>query len=296
MNSEIHTLGIVHDRTGEPPAGAAPSFASLQQSATLEFHATLQLLAERARFLTGAAGVAIALEQEGQFVYIAATGSMVPEIGATADITKYPLRKCIKTGEPVRLPLESSGQGSHPALAVAVLRNDVLRKEKIAGFFELTPDTSAFEDSDVEAVSRLGAMVATALDHLDAAEETARLIRSAQPEAPKAPATPLLWHAPEMAASGSAAPQGSPADFTADIHACTACGFPVSGVRTLCVECESHSGDPSFDPKSALQSHQRPGAELFATAKEETWISTHGYTIASLLVSALAIAIVYWLR
>jgi hypothetical protein len=35
---------------------------------------------------------------------------------------------------------------------------------------------------------------------------------------------------------------------------------------------------------------------LFAKQKEESWISAHGYTIASVLVSALAVAIIYWLR
>jgi hypothetical protein len=36
---------------------------------------------------------------------------------------------------------------------------------------------------------------------------------------------------------------------------------------------------------------------LTARQKEdESWFSAHGYTIASLLVSALVFAIIYWLR
>jgi hypothetical protein len=36
---------------------------------------------------------------------------------------------------------------------------------------------------------------------------------------------------------------------------------------------------------------------LSARQKEdESWLSTHGYTVASLLVSALVFAIIYWLR
>src|SRR5258705_10728883 len=108
MNLEAPTRVALASDPSEPVTGSdTPAFASLQHSAALEFHATLQLLAERARFLTGAAGVAVALDQAGQFVYSAATGSLVPEIGSTADVTKYPLRKCIKTGEPVRLPIEA---------------------------------------------------------------------------------------------------------------------------------------------------------------------------------------------
>src|SRR5581483_7646846 len=42
----------------------------------------LQLVAERAQALTGADGVAVALVQEGEIVCRAATGTIVPDIGA----------------------------------------------------------------------------------------------------------------------------------------------------------------------------------------------------------------------
>jgi hypothetical protein len=135
-------------------------------------------------------------------------------------------------------------------------------------------------------------MVSTALDHLEAAEHSATLIRERKPEEPAAPAGPVLWHAPETAASESA-PEKNPQPLApADVRACTTCGFPVSGVRTLCVDCESRREDPRNDP----QHDSTPPAELFALGKEESWISAHGYTIASVLVSALAMAIIYWLR
>jgi hypothetical protein len=35
---------------------------------------------------------------------------------------------------------------------------------------------------------------------------------------------------------------------------------------------------------------------LNAREKEESWFSAHGYTIASLVVSALVAAIIYWLH
>jgi len=50
----------------------------------------------------------------------------------------------------------------------------------------------------------------------------------------------------------------------------------------LCVECE-----------------QKPGAapaELFSDQKQESWLPEHGYTIASIIVSALAILVILWLR
>ena len=70
-------------------------------------HPALQLLAERARFLTGAAGVAVALEQDQQIVYTAATGSLVAEIGAIADIARYPPRVWVtraRSGMPLPAP------------------------------------------------------------------------------------------------------------------------------------------------------------------------------------------------
>jgi len=66
---------------------------------------------------------------------------------------------------------------------------------------------------------------------------------------------------------------------------CAACGFPVSPGRNLCVECEQKSETPVAAP-----------AELFSTQNQESWISEHGYTVASLIVSAVAAAIIFWFR
>ncbi len=271
----------VGDLIGESGADSgAPVFLSLRQSTALEFHASVQLLAERARFLTAAAGVAVALEQDGQFVYCAAAGSLVPEIGATADITGYPLGLGIK-----RLSIEVSGKSSH--LVVPLFRD-----EKVVGFFELAPGVCTLEDADVETVIRLSAMVSTALEHRDAAEHTENLIGEAKLEDPAVPPGPILWHAPEPSSSDPSPPENSELPAPADVHACTACGFPVSGVRTLCLDCEKHRDDPKNDPKADAN----PPAEMFAIAKQESWIDAHGYTIASLLVTALAAAIIFWLR
>jgi hypothetical protein len=51
------------------------------------------------------------------------------------------------------------------------------------------------------------------------------------------------------------------------------------------VECEQKSDIPVSTPP-----------ELFSTQNQENWISEHGYTVASLIVSALAAAIILWLR
>ncbi len=287
MNAEAKTEAA-SSPIGEPGVESGPPvFLSLKQGAELEFHASVQLLAERARFVTGAASAAVALEQGGQFVYCAASGSPAPELGVTADVTRYPLRKCIKTGQAVRLPRNESG--SHSALAIPVLRD-----EKVVGFFEVVPGAIAFEDAEVAAIARLSAMVSTALDHLDAAEHTESLIRREErkPEVLAAPAGPVLWHAPEPTASELVLAKNPQSPTPTDVRTCSACGFPVSGVRTLCLDCETHQDDSQPIPTT----DQKPAVELFAVQKQESWISAHGYTIASLLVTALAAAIILWLR
>jgi len=302
MNAET-TIEAVSDLAGRfGPDSGAPLFGSLRQLAALEFHASVQLLAERARFLTGAAGVAVALDQDGQFIYCAASGSLVPRIGATADVTRYPLRKCVKTGQAVLLPCDSlSAETSAERSPLSV---PLFREEKVAGFFELAPGACAFEDADIEAVARLSAMVSTALDHRDAAEHSEGLIADAKIHCPvespvhapdksqAATPSPILWHAPEPGPSETTPVAEVQAPVPADVHACTACGFPVSGRRTLCLDCEKHQDDPGSD----LKLDANPLPEMFATEPHESWISAHGYTIASLLVSALAVAIIYWLR
>ena len=260
-------------------------FLSFRQSAELEFQASVQLLAERARFLTAADGVAVALKQGEQFVYCAATGDAAPETGTTADITRHPLGECIQTARPARLRVErisddarddAAGESSH--LAVPVLRDG-----KVVGFFELLPGACAFEYSDLATATRLSAMVGTALDLLHAAEHTEGLIQ--QSNNISAPASRVLWHAPE----GAPQPVRDPLPHApADAHPCTACGFPISGVRTRCVDCDAHWDEPKPGPV--------PLSQLFKVEKQESWIEAHGYTLATLLVSVLAAAIIYWLR
>jgi hypothetical protein len=283
MNIEAQTEAL-SDVIGRPALESGiPAFVSLRQSAALEFHASVQLLAERARFLTGAVGVALALNQDGQLVYCAAVGSMVPEIGATANVPPQSQEKA------ERLSIQISTGESHVAVPV-------LRDGTVEGFFELVPGASAFEDTDLEAITRLSAMVGTALEHRDAAEQTESLIAEARADEQALPTGPMLWHAPEAVAPEPTPGEGSQSQTPADVHACTACGFPVSGRRTLCLDCEKHQEDPKYDPKDDLKSDSNSPVEMFATGPHESWISAHGYTIASVLVSALAVAIIYWLR
>ena len=65
MSSRATREAVYYPSAGPFADSGAPGFVSLRQSASLEFHASVQLLAERARFLTGAEGVAVALSRTG---------------------------------------------------------------------------------------------------------------------------------------------------------------------------------------------------------------------------------------
>jgi hypothetical protein len=251
-------------------AGSSSSsgFSSLIQTATLEFHASLHLLAERARFLSGAAGVAIALNEDGQFVYRASSGSLVPQAGATADIRKKSLSRCIEIGK----------TASNSDL-VAV---PVMRQQKVAGFFELAIHHGNAGDEEVEGVLRLAEMVNTVLDHLEAAEQAKSRVLEPQLGTAPAPLIPPITHTPD-----SDVPPYSAMPL-ANIHGCKSCAFPISPGRVLCLDCEERP------ERTAATQNAADG--LFQIGEQESWISTYGYTIASLLVTALAAAIILWLR
>jgi hypothetical protein len=260
-------------------------FSPLIQDATLEFHASLHLLAERVRFLTGASGVAVAVAQGDKFVYCASSGISVPEIGTIADVNKDNIRECVAASQSsstreVKREEQDEEQDNGPTFSLVV---PVKRTGEVAGFFELV-GSRAFEEQDIRAVNRLADLATTVLELRDGAElAEIRMFEVKEAQAPK-PVTPVLWHAPARVENSDAGPSEISSLAINQIHACSSCGFPVSDGRNLCVECERN-------PASAV-----PQTEMFSLGKQENWISAHGYTVASLLVTALVAAIIYWLR
>lgn len=260
------------------PGLTNPVFSPLLESADQELNASLHLLAERARLVTTANSVAIAIDRNGRLVYSAAAGQFAADPGAEVDGQQDAIRECVKTKQPVRKP---AGTDSLSTMLVPVLREN-----KLAGLIELTRAAN-FDQQDLDEVVRLAEMVSTAIDHHEATErietrlfeEDIRLHEEA---------TPLKsWHAPESSDSEATKDQDSQ-DYRSEIgrlQTCGACGFPVSPGRDLCLDCE---------PKHPAGSHAP--AELFAISQKESWISEHGYTIASLLLTVIAAIIILWLR
>lgn len=241
-------------------------------AARLEFQATLQLLAERACFLTAAEGCAVALEADGAIRFCAISGASERELGSEVALDVTGLHECVQTCQ-----LDDDGETATPRFTLVV---PVLREGRALGLLELLSRYEFLREVEPEML-RLADLVTTAWELRDAAEHGPEQILR---EAATNPA-PVLWHAPEDAGrSAIQKKQAADVPGAADIRTCSACGFPVSPGRTLCVEC-----DQKPEARSAP-------AQLFAPEPEESWWSAHGYTIASLLVTALTAALIVWLR
>ena len=271
-------MGVISAESADPALSEQPlaaPFSSLVESATLEFHAALQLLAERARFLTAAEGVAVAVGAGRDFTYMASVGASVPAIDDIADAVSGTVGEAISKMQPL----------AAAAAASFVLVAPIKRQQKIAGFFLLVSGRAGFGEQEVNSVARLSDLAATALELHESAEHAAARIFEGQKKSQ--PAQRPVWHAPATGSEQTAVASSSPIAATEALaEKCWWCGFPVSPGRKLCVDCEEKN-------LASVSHEEKP---LFQMEEEESWISRHGYTIASVLVSALAGVIIYLLR
>jgi hypothetical protein len=261
---------------------AVPAFRDLAQ---LEFQASLQLLNERAFSVAGANAAAIALAEDGIVTYSTVAGASEREPGASVPVDAEPYRQCLAGRQPVR-----AASADYCCLVVPVLRDG-----KAVGLLELM-SSNELADEVTESVVRLADLVCVAMEHRDAAQRADEVAFESSGLNPPAP---TRWHAPQtpaevakpQPATGPLQPsrridgeaQPSARVSVAAVRNCSMCGFPVSTGRALCVECER-------------KPHATCPAVLSAPREEESWISAHGYTIASLVVTALTAAIIVWLR
>src|SRR5678816_4396883 len=140
-----------------------------------DLEATLQLLAERAQYITGATGAAIALREGDDIVCRASAGSVAPEMGAHLQVDSGLSGESIRTRQVLRCDDAQTdprvNRESCEALGIAsVVVMPLLREQTVNGVFELLSDRpAAFEERDISALERLGEMVQTALEHATAA-------------------------------------------------------------------------------------------------------------------------------
>jgi GAF domain len=151
---------------------------SLAEMAQRDLDAALQLLADRAQYITGASGAAIALRRDGKndMLCRASAGENAPELGALLSTefglsgesvrTRQPLR-CDDAARDARVNREVCRQMGIASVVVMPVVND----DEVLGVFELfSGKANAFGVRDVSAVQRLSEMVETAVRLAQATE------------------------------------------------------------------------------------------------------------------------------
>ncbi len=146
---------------------------SLAEIAHRDLDAALQLLAERAQYITGASGAAIALRrgQHSDMLCRASAGSNAPELGALLSM-EYGLsgesvrtRQALRCDDAERDP-RVNREGCRQLGIASVVIMPIVTEQQVLGVFELfSGKPRAFEARDVSALQRLSEMVETAVKH-----------------------------------------------------------------------------------------------------------------------------------
>ncbi len=190
-----------HDRTlPATTAQRGKGEPSLAEMAQRDLDAALQLLADRAQYITGASGAAIALRRDGKndMLCRASTGSNAPELGALLSTefglsgesvrTRQALR-CDDAERDVRVNREVCRQMGIASVVVMPVVND----DEVLGVFELfSGKANAFGTRDVSAVQRLSEMVETAVRLAQATENLPERLKMSEASAPEAKGADVL--------------------------------------------------------------------------------------------------------
>jgi putative methionine-R-sulfoxide reductase with GAF domain len=294
---------------------------SLTEMAQRDLEAALQLLAERAQYITGASGAAIALLEDNEMICRASAGASAPELGAEVQVKSGLTGESVRTRQVLRCDDAETdsrvNRESCRALGIkSVMVVPLVREQEVIGVFELLADrANAFEDRDVTALERLAEMVQTGLEHADAAKRALQEIatkneQAAAEQKDAKPAEPALAESRETQKETSPGPANVIASAASDtkplkpdqpetvrpkeldkIRNCEACGFPVSEGRSLCLDCEA--ARLSGERPAPLASSEVPAfLSKFDARKEQGWLESHVYTIGTLLIVILTIVLI----
>jgi GAF domain-containing protein len=167
------------NRNLPPPSEAPPrtptedAGRSLAEMAHRDLDAALQLLAERALYITGASGTAIALRrgEHNDMLCRATTGSSAPELGALLSMEHGLSGECVRTRQLLRCddaerdPRVNREVCRELGIASVVVM-PIVSDDQVLGVFELlSGKPRAFEERDLSALLRLSEMVETAVKH-----------------------------------------------------------------------------------------------------------------------------------
>ncbi len=151
---------------------------ALGEMAYADLDAALQLLADRAQYITGASGAAIALRrgQHKDMLCRASAGWNAPQPGALLSM-EYGLsgesvrtRQLLRCDDAARDPRVNREVCSELGI-VSIVIMPIASDDQVIGVFELfSGKPQAFEERDVSALQRLAEMVETAVNHAVAAQ------------------------------------------------------------------------------------------------------------------------------
>lgn len=172
-----------------------------------ELNSALQLLVERAQYITGATGAALALPHGDEMVCQASAGSSAPAVGMRLQvrsgltgesIARRQLLRCDNAEADPRVNLEACrALGIASIVVLPLLR----RSGDVRGLFELFSDHPyAFEERDLIALERMAALTSTALD---LAEQRQKFTQEVPPrhDPETQPGTSAISPVPDVAAS-----------------------------------------------------------------------------------------------
>jgi hypothetical protein len=151
---------------------------SLAAIAYRDLDAALQLLAERAQYITGASGAMIALRrgEHNDMLCRASAGSNAPELGALFSMEygfsgeSVRTRQALRCDDAERDPRVNREGCKHLGIA-SVMVVPVLSDQHVLGVFELfSGKPHAFGERDLSALQRLSEMVETAVKYAVAAQ------------------------------------------------------------------------------------------------------------------------------
>jgi hypothetical protein len=127
--------------------------------------ATIQILAENAQYITGATGAAVAVQSGPEMVCRATSGITAPPLGSRVELAssfsgesvrRDQLLRCDSVESDTRVDAESCRQLGIASLMVMPLHAG----RRVAGLFQiLSMQPHAFQDRDVSALKRVGAMM-----------------------------------------------------------------------------------------------------------------------------------------
>jgi hypothetical protein len=206
---------------------------SLAEMAHRDLDAALQLLAERAQYITGASGAAIALRRGDHHDMLcrATSGSNAPQLGALLSMEYGLSGESVRSRQVLRCDdTERDPRVNHDvcrALGIAsVVVMPIASEEQVLGVFELLSDKPrAFTERDLSALARLSEMVETSVKHAVAAQTlpTVKPVGEDQPVVAAVAAEPPQPESniPELSASPapSARPEPPPGEASAPAQA-----------------------------------------------------------------------------